>query len=285
MAVITMKKDVPNRQAGHEKVQTGNFMTPQQVNSNAAPAKSGRPAATRNVAAFHTLVTRLINAPVEGKKIGAFHGWSGLGKSKSASFSAQSTQAAWVEMGPYTTARKLMEYILLELRVKPRGSVGDMVDAAIMAMAENPARPLIIDEAHWLVERRMPEIAKELSEKSGAPVILIGEEMLPNGLAAYERVWRRTLSVPALPADFDDARRLAAYHAANIEITDDLLVRLVEVTEGNAGWIVSNLGDAAEIALQRGVSRLSLADWGDTPISHGTVPKARQASSPAKRRR
>lgn len=286
MAVVAMKKDVPSGETGHGKIQTGNFMAPQQANGNAAPVKSGRPAATRNVTAFHTLVTRLLNRSGDQGGIGVFYGWSGLGKSKSASFAAQSTQAAWVEIGQFTTSRKLMQHILMELRVKPKGSVADMMDDAIMAMAENPSRPLIIDEAHWLVEKRLAEVAKELSDKSGAPVILIGEEMLPQGLAAYERVWRRVLdATPALPADLDDARRLAAYHADGIEIADDLLTRLVEVTAGNAGWIVNNISDAIELARQRGLARLTASDWGAAPIRHGTVPKARQASGLAKRRR
>lgn len=286
MAVVAMKKDVPSQEAGHEKVQTGSFMAPQQANGNPTPIKSGRPAATRNVTAFHTLVTRLINRSADQGGIGVFYGWSGLGKSKSASFGAQSVQAAWVEIGQFTTSRKLMQHILMELRVKPRGSVADMMDDAIMVMAENPSRPLIIDEAHWLVEKRLAEVAKELSDKSGAPVILIGEEMLPQGLAAYERVWRRVLdAAPALPADLDDARRLAAYHAGSIEIADDLLAQLVEVTAGNAGWIVNNISDGIEIAHQRGLARLTLADWGGAPMRHGTVPKARQASSPVRRRR
>lgn len=286
MAVVAMKKDVPSREAEHEKVHTGISMAPQQANGNPAPVKSGRPAATRNVTAFHSLVTRLLHRSADQGGIGVFYGWSGLGKSKSADFAAQSTRAAWVEIGQFTTSRKLMQHILLELRVKPKGSVADMVDDAIMAMAENPSRPLIIDEAHWLVEKRLAEVAKELSDKSGAPVILIGEEMLPQGLAAYERVWRRVLdATPALPTDLDDARRLAAYHAPGVEIADDLLAQLVEVTNGNAGWIVNNLSDAIEAARQRGLTHLTLADWGGAPIRHGTVPTARQVSGLARRRR
>lgn len=250
--------------------------------------KNSHIAATRNVTAFHALVTRLINRSPDQGGLGVFYGWSGLGKSKSASFAAQSTQAAWVEIGQYTTAKKLMEYILLELQVVQKGSVADMIDAAVQALAENPERPLIIDESHWLVERRMTEVIKELSDKSGAPIIMIGEEMLPHGLAQSERVWRRVLEpVPALPADMDDARKLAVYHASEIQFNEDLLQHFVTITEGNAGWLVNNLSDAVELAHLLGVERIGLAEWGDRAVRHGTLPTIRAqsiANYPAKRR-
>ncbi len=68
----------------------------------------------------------------------------------------------------------------------------------------------------------MIELARDVQEMTYAPVILVGEELLPQKLKRFERVHNRVLSwVLAEPSDIDDARTLANILCPHIEIADD----------------------------------------------------------------
>ncbi|WP_236549860.1 ATP-binding protein, partial [Profundibacterium mesophilum] len=74
----------------------------------------------------------------------------------------------------------------------PKGTVSEMVEAISAELAMSDA-PLLIDEADMLVKRKMIEIVRDIYEGSGAPVILIGEELLPQKLQQWERIHGRML--------------------------------------------------------------------------------------------
>ena len=52
-------------------------------------------------------------------------------------------------------------------------------------------RPLILDEADYLVAKAgMVELVRDIYEGSQSPIMLVGEEMLPNKLKKYElQIW------------------------------------------------------------------------------------------------
>jgi DNA transposition AAA+ family ATPase len=94
--------------------------------------------------------------------------------------------------------------VLGEMSLRPKATVGDMVDQIAQHLAILDV-PLIIDEADHLVARRMIEIVRDIYEGSQAPVILIGEELLPQKLREWERVHGRMLDwVAAQAADLAD---------------------------------------------------------------------------------
>ena len=56
-------------------------------------------------------------------------------------------------------------------------------------------RPLILDEADYLVAKAgMVELVRDIYEGSQSPIMLVGEEMLPNKLKKYERFHGRVLN-------------------------------------------------------------------------------------------
>lgn len=224
-----------------------------------------RAAPLKNVAAFMTLLTRMVERDPDLPGMAVFFGRSGDGKTKSAVFGAQRYRATYVECGQFTTARSMLTNILIELgQPKPRGSIEDMKTEAIEYMVANP-KPLIVDEAHFVAGKRFVDLLRELSDKSGAPVILIGEEMLPKHLEQFERVHNRVLEwLPALPCDAEDFAILTHSRCPGLKIKPDLAAAILQRTDGNTRRIVVNLAKASETAKLKGIAEIDLAAFGGT---------------------
>ena len=226
--------------------------------------KVNRPAPLKNVAAFSTLLQRVVGRRSDLPGLACFYGRSGLGKTKSAIYGANKYRAAYVECGQFTTAKSLCASILKELgQPRPRGPVTDLIDEAIMLMAGQPNRPLIVDEVHHVAHKRFVDLLRELHDKSLAPVILIGEETLPKQLETFERVHNRMLEwVSAVPCDAEDFKLLAKACAPGVTIAPDLAAAMIQATAGNTRRIVVNLARAEEVARQCGSTELDLAGFG-----------------------
>ncbi len=114
----------------------------------------------------------------------------------------------YVRVGDSWTKKTLVRAILKELGVRePKGTVADLTEQAIIRLAEPNHPPLFIDEADKLVDKGMIELVREIQEGAQIPIVLIGEELLPQKLQKVERVHNRVLEwVPAEKCDVEDTR-------------------------------------------------------------------------------
>lgn len=240
------------------------------------PGVNATIAPLNNVALFNELVERVVNRPRHLPGMASFHGFSGYGKTFSATYAANKYRAYYVEVGESWTKAKFCRALLTELGADTRGTIADMVDRIIEHLVINE-RPVIIDEFDHVVARRYHETIREIHDKTGAPIILIGEELLPNKLATTsERFHNRMLDwVPAQPADADDARALARLYCPGLEIADDLLELITRRSEGRVRRICVNLERVRETAGLEGLERIDLATWGDRPLFSGKPPARR----------
>ena len=215
-------------------------------------------AALKNVMGCTALVTKLQNRTPGLPGLGVMNGPSGYGKTMASLYAQNRTRAIRVEVGDTWTRKTLLESILLEAGVhKPRGTIVDLARQAINILGDDPSRPLFIDEADRLVDKGMIEVVRELHEHSQVPVLLIGEEQLPEKLLRIERVHNRVLDwFPAQPCDLEDTRKLAALFLKGAEVSDGLLDRVREQCEGRARRIVTTLDDMAAWARNNGVQSL-----------------------------
>lgn len=236
------------------------------------------PVALKNVAAFMAMTTRLIERSPHLPGFGVCHGPSGYGKTYASIFAQNRVKAARVEVGDSWTRRMLLRRILQEFgeRPKDRTPIAELAEMARFVLADDPQRPLIVDEADKLIDKGMIEILRELQEESGAPVILIGEEKLPAKLLTVERMHNRVLHwFSAEPCDLDDTRVLAQAFAPKVDIRDDLLDAIRARSSGRARRIVVNLDHAAEVARNRGLKSLDLKAWGAEDYFTGEPPTPR----------
>ena len=80
-----------------------------------------RPAPLKNVAAFSTLISKVVERKPHLPGMACFSGPSGYGKSRSAVFGASAYRAAYVECDQFTTAKSLLTLVLKELGLdRPR---------------------------------------------------------------------------------------------------------------------------------------------------------------------
>ena len=230
-----------------------------------------RAAPLKNVAAFTTLLARMVDRDGDLPGLAVFFGPSGYGKTKSAIYGANRYRAAYVECSQFETARSLLSQILMELgEPKPRGTIQEMKTRAVMLMVSDARRPVIVDEAHFVATKRFVDLLREISDKSGAAVIMIGEEELPKHLEDFERVHNRVLEwLPAQACDASDFGLLAKSRCPGITILPDLATAILERTEGNTRRIVVNLSKAVNIAQVAGLKEIDLAAFGGAQAVSG----------------
>lgn len=233
----------------------------------------------KNVAACLALVETLKARGPHLPGIGVFYGPSGFGKTYAAIYAQNKTGAYRVEVGDSWTRKTLLDNILAELGIEMRGTIADKSQAAIMALGDDPDRPLIIDEADKLVDKKMIEIVRELHEMSQAPVVLIGEERLPGKLIQSERTHNRVLEwTPAQPCDAEDTDALAALFCGGLTVAPDLLDEIRRQSGGRARRIVVNLNRVVEFARNAGLDTVGAQDFGATFYT-GTPPiRSRRAA-------
>lgn len=232
----------------------------------------------KNVAAMMGLVQRLKDRGAHMPGFGVVHGHSGYGKTYSAIFAQNKTGGPRIEIGDSWTKKTLVSAILKELGLRePKGTVADLTEQVIIRLAEPEHPPLFIDEADKLVDKGMVELVREIQEGAQIPIILIGEELLPQKLMKIERVHNRVLDwVAAQPADLEDTRKLAKLFCPALEIDDATLEAMRKASDGRARRIVTNLYRAREFAATRGLTALS---------SGGLVPEFFTGNPPARTRR
>lgn len=245
--------------------------------NNIANVKKSAP--LRNVAAFSTLITRMVERSQDLPGLACFYGPSGYGKTKSAIYGVNHYRAPYVECGQFTTAKTLMQKILSELGVmNAKGTIEHLKDEAIYIMAKDPRLPLIIDEAHYIAHKSFINVIGELQRKSGAPILLIGEETLPKQLERFERVDNCVLEwVPAVECDQNDFDMLLTVSYEGLQIAPNLAAEILKKTNGNTRRIVVNLARAEEISKTTKDGSVSLEDFGGIEaINAGRAPAPRR---------
>jgi DNA transposition AAA+ family ATPase len=238
----------------------------------------------RNVRALAALIDRVNNRSPNLPGMGVFYGPSGFGKTTAAIYATNKFQAVTVQVKSAWTKKKLCEAILDEMSIPPAATISDQLDQ-IGAQLAITDRPLIIDEADFLVQRKMIEIIRDIYETSQATVILIGEELLPQKLRVWERVHGRILDwVPAEPGDMSDLQHLTRLYAPGLELDDLLRQRLLTASMSSIRRICVNLDRVREFAQIKGLTKVTLADWGQRDFFTGMAPEIRKFGEAAARR-
>ncbi|WP_246135528.1 AAA family ATPase [Pararhodospirillum oryzae] len=246
--------------------------------SDTAPPVNSTIAPLTNVALFGSVMARLVERPRHLPGLGLFYGFSGYGKTFAARYAANKHRAYYLEVGESWTKAKFLRALLAELGRQPRGTAADMVEQAIEALAL-VTRPVIVDECDHIIRRGYLETLREVHDKSGAPMALIGEELAPSLIAQRsERVHNRILVAEAAqPMSVDDAAVLARLYHPGLALAPDLLEALVRASGGRARRVAVNLQKVADEAAVQGWGAVDAATWGARELYTGQVPGRRRA--------
>jgi len=148
---------------------------------------------TKNVRNFDVMMEALALAEGEGR-FGLVDGEAGLGKSRTVqrwyANNAESvylrTQKVWT-----STYTGFLQALCRELDIKPISHFkSQCFTDAVNALMQRP-RAVFIDEIERLPSGFL-EVVRDLTDITGCPVILIGEEDLRSYMRMNQRVWSRT---------------------------------------------------------------------------------------------
>lgn len=239
--------------------------TDNNVNSTIAPLT--------NVALCLGTLKRAMDRPAHLPGITVFYGPSGYGKSTAAAVSVIRCKACYVQARSSWTKKAAHEAICKGLNLRPGKTISEMIDQIAEELALS-RRPLVVDEADYLVARGQIELIRDIYEASQAPIMLIGEENLPSALTAWERFHGRVLAwQPAQPVSFEDVQALCKLYVHETEVSEDILKHIYKVAEGSVRRVVVNLALVEEVAKVEGRKNMTLKEWGTRTFYTGEAPK------------
>lgn len=223
--------------------------------------------------AMQRLTNRLNGLPA----LGVLYGASGYGKTTATVAVANATQSYYVQIRSAWSKKILLEKICIEMGLPIAKNTATCLDAICEQLAASQ-RPLILDEADYLVTKAgMVELVRDIYEGSQSPILLVGEEQLPNKLKKFERFHGRVLSwIPAQPVSLADAEILAKTYCPELQIDTDLLKYLVEIAHGSVRRVTVNLVNLQEAMAVTGSDHASLASvkqMQDFEFYKGEIPK------------
>lgn len=233
--------------------------------------KDGRWAGLRNVTLTAKAVERAMNRSSNLPGIVALIGPTGWGKSMAASYCANKYGGILVEARSFFSKKTFVEMILKEMGIRdPARTIADMMAQAAEEL-DHSSRPLMIDEMDHVVDHNMVELVRDLHDMSGCTILLVGEERLGQKLKAksprfYNRIrdWQQ-----AERCSREDARALAEFYVDGVDVANDLLTRVAEVSLGIVITICSNLDAIRNHCQEQGLKKIDLAAWGKRQLIAG----------------
>jgi DNA transposition AAA+ family ATPase len=244
----------------------------------------GSVAPLANVAKLAAMIERCNDRAHGLPGMGCFHGQAGRGKTQAGIWCAIKYDAVHVEALGIGGVKGLLEDIVDEIGLKPERTTTRMLKQICRSLLAS-RRPLIVDEADKILKDTQIELVRTIHDRTGVPVILMGEEELPQKLKRWERVDSRILTYAAADdATAKDVDILAGLNAPRVTLDAALKARLLQASAGSLRYLATNLATIAEFAAVRGLQAVTLADWGDRHLNTGEAPLPRQMATRAQRR-
>lgn len=224
----------------------------------------------QNVVLTWQALEAAMNRPEHLPGMVALYGPSGVGKSHAAAWCATRARAYYVELKSTWTKKALLANIQREMGMPQARTIYEAVDQVAEQLALS-GRPLIVDEADYLVQKHNVEIVRDIYEASHAAILLIGEEALPQKLGKWERFHNRILDwVPARLCSVEDAKKLAAIYPIGFD--EALLREVIKQSHGITRRVAVNLHRIATEATAQGWDAADLHAWGKRGFYTGIAP-------------
>ncbi len=246
------------------------------VTMNVKEEKYQGAAPLRNLSLLENQLLKVQDRAEHLPGIVTFSGPSGFGKSTAAGYIAAKYQAYYVEIRSIWTKKAFLDALLKQMGIASGRTIAEMADQVSEELACSQ-RPIILDEFDNAVIREgLIELVRDIYEQSKSPMILIGEERLPQKLQKWERFHGRIMDwAQAQGADMADARALNTHYEADIHVQDDLLDLLCHSARGSIRRIVTNLDRIAKFARGEGLEEIGLKEWGARPLHTANTPAPR----------
>lgn len=204
----------------------------------------------RNVTELMAAIGRALDRPAGVEGMVVLSGAPGLGKTWAATRVANEFDAILVELPSCVTRAGFCRLVSAEIGVTARpATIENLVREIGVWLADNPRRPLIVDEADHLAKGRGMglEIIRDiyrLCSPAGAAIVLIGERTFKQTLERpdWERVASRVVEwAEALPVDAGDVQMLAEQLYPAMPLDDELVGAVLAEARGSVRRAINAL--------------------------------------------
>ena len=211
---------------------------------------------TKNVRAFVALAERLKNAKSNIPKIGLVYGEPGLGKTNTVLWWTLKQNAVLVTATNGMSRIWFLKTLVKELGEEPKKSSYDLFDQAVTKLIEKP-RMLIVDEVDYLVDStRAIETVRDLHDKTGIPVLLVGMGAVDKKLKRFKHLYDRILGIyKFVPFDFDDIKQIVTT-LCEIPVDDDV-IEIISKNANRLRQIVIHILKIEELAQTNGYKKIT----------------------------
>lgn len=194
--------------------------------------------------------------------IGVVWGTSGYGKSTAVAWYVVNHEAIHVRAFATWTPSSMLSSILRELGLDARGSCAAMTEQIVSALAQR-GLSLFVDEADYLLTKKLLETLRDLHDASTMPLVLVGMHDFVRKVRHHQQFSNRVLHwVEFQAADLEDARALADA-VCEVEIADDLLAQLHNTVRGSMREMGAGLARVETWARRHDKRRVTAKDWGN----------------------
>ena len=193
------------------------------------------------------------------------HGEPGLGKTTAVDWIHAKYSGAYMVASSTWSQKVFLAELAKRLGVacKARETTHDMLQKILDHLERMTGGLLVIDEFDRVAHKTpLVELVREIYDISDVPVALVGMGSIERTLSDIpqfpQRIGQR---VQFGPLDFEDARKVAA-GITDIRMTDDLVRKLWERSNGTIRLFVTELANAERQALRDGLEEIGLTDMG-----------------------
>jgi len=177
---------------------------------------------TKNVKKFVALMSELQELPPNIPKMALVFGDYGLGKSETIKWWTFKNECIYVRANQGMTTRWLLSEIADELNIQSYWHIDETFKEIESALLNNK-QTIIIDEIDYLIDHRVIETLRDLHDRTGCPMVLVGMEYLDRKLAKYPHLLDRIYKTFKFENyDKEDIMQILS-ELADINITNDVL--------------------------------------------------------------
>lgn len=145
---------------------------------------------TKNVKQFVGMMEDLKKLPPNIPKLALVYGDHGLGKSQTIQWWADKNDSVYVRATQGMTSRWLLSEIAEELGEDPFWHSQETFTLVENHLRQNP-KTIIVDEIDYLIEKHTVETLRDLHDKTGCPIVLVGMGTADKKLARYPHLTDR----------------------------------------------------------------------------------------------
>ena len=145
---------------------------------------------TKNVKRFVSLMDEVQKLPPNIPKLALVYGDHGLGKSQTIQWWADKNNSIYVRATQGMTSRWLLSEIAEEIGEDPYWHTQETFSLIENHLRLNP-KVIIVDEIDYLIEKHTVETLRDLHDKTGCPIVLVGMGAANKKLARYPHLTDR----------------------------------------------------------------------------------------------